>query len=294
MATQEGAAGAFAKGVFTTILATPCSGPFLGPLFGLLLRQPPAVIYAIFFCVGMGMASPYLAIGAFPRLIRFLPKPGAWMDTFKQAMGFVLLGTVVFVFMSINQDYLVPTFALLIGIWLGCWWAGRTPLFAELKQKAIAWMVGGAMAALVGLFAFTWLVPGDDVLEWQPFSRASLVQLTTEGKTVFVDFTADWCLTCKTNERIAINTRAVRELVEEYGIVPLKADWTEESAEIKDMLNLLGRNSIPVYAVFPAGQPNNPIVFSDLVSQGQVLEKLREAGPSREGANRTALITSRP
>ena len=120
------------------------------------------------------------------------------------------------------------------------------------------------------------------------------MQLTTEGKTVFVDFTADWCLTCKTNERVAINTRAVRELVEEYGIVPLKADWTEESAEIKDMLNLLGRNSIPVYAIFPAGQPNKPIVFSDLVTQGQVLEKLREAGPSHEGADRTALITSRP
>ncbi len=293
LATKEGAAGAFAKGVFTTILATPCSGPFLGPLFGLLLRQPPAVIYAIFLCVGLGMASPYLAIGAFPRLIRFLPKPGVWMDTFKQAMGFVLLGTVVFLFMSIKQDYLVPTFALLVGIWLGCWWAGRTPLTAEIGQKLIAWVVGGALAALVGLFAFSWLVPGDDVLPWQPFSRASLVQLTSEGKTVFVDFTADWCLTCKTNERVAINTRAVRELVEEYHIVPLRADWTEESPEIKDMLNLLGRNSIPVYAIFPASEPNKPIVFSDLVSQGQVLEKLREAGPSRETADRTALMTSR-
>lgn len=293
MATKEGAAGAFAKGIFTTILATPCSGPFLGPLFGLLLRQPPAVIYAIFFCVGLGMASPYLLIGAFPRLIRFLPKPGAWMDTFKQAMGFVLLGTVVFLFMSIKHDYLVPTFALLIGIWLGCWWAGRTPLTAELGQKFIAWLMGGAMAALVGLFAFTWLVPGDDVLQWQPFSRASLVQLTNEGKTVFVDFTATWCATCKMNERVAINTRAVRELVEEYGIVPLKADWSEESDEIKDMLNLLGFNSIPVYAVFPAGEPNKPIVFSDLVSEGLVLEKLREAGPSRDGAERTALMTSR-
>jgi len=289
MATQEGAAGAFAKGVFTTILATPCSGPFLGPLFGLLLRQPPAVIYAIFFCVGLGMASPYLLIGAFPRLIRFLPKPGVWMDTFKQSMGFVLLGTVVFLFMSIKQDYLVPTFALLVGIWLGCWWIGRTSLTAELWQKLSAWSIGGALAAAVGFFAFTYLVPGEDVLQWQPFSRESLVQLTSQGKTVFVDFTADWCLTCKTNERVAINTRAVRELVDQYQIVPLKADWTEESAEIKEMLNLLGRNSIPVYAIFPAGRPNKPIVFSDLVSQSQVLEKLREAGPSQDAAGRTAL-----
>ncbi|HEY4310683.1 MAG TPA: thioredoxin family protein [Pirellulales bacterium] len=293
LATQEGAVGAFAKGVFTTLLATPCSGPFLGPLFGLLLRQPPAVIYAIFLCVGLGMASPYLLIGAFPRLIHFLPKPGVWMDTFKQAMAFVLLGTVVFLFMSIKPDYLVPTFALLIGIWLGCWWAGRTPLTAELGQKVVAWGVGAGMATFVGLFAFNWLVPGDDVLPWQPFSQEALVQLSTEGKTVFVDFTAEWCLTCKTNERVAINTRAVRELVEEYQIVPLKADWTDGSAEIKEMLHLLGRNSIPVYAIFPASQPNKPIVFSDLVTQGEVLEKLREAGPSRGTEERTALKTSR-
>jgi thiol:disulfide interchange protein len=215
------------------------------------------------------------------------------MDTFKQAMAFVLLGTVVFLFMSIKPDYLVPTFALLIGIWLGCWWAGRTPLTAELGQKIVAWGVGAGMATFVGLFAFNWLVPGDDVLPWQPFSREALVQLSTEGKTVFVDFTAEWCLTCKSNERVAINTRAVRELVEEYRIVPLKADWTDGSAEIKEMLHLLGRNSIPVYAIYPANQPNRPIVFSDLVTQGQVLEKLREAGPSQNAAERTALKTPR-
>jgi suppressor for copper-sensitivity B len=290
MATQEGAAGAFAKGVFTTILATPCSGPFLGPLFGLLLRQPPAVVYAIFLCVGLGMASPYLLIGAFPQLIRLLPKPGAWMDTFKQAMGFVLLGTVVFLFMSVKQDYLVPAFGMLIGLWMGCWWIGRTPLTAELTTKLAAWATGCVLAFGVGLFAFTWLVPGKDVLPWEPFSRASLAKLTAEGKTVFVDFTADWCLTCKTNERVAINTRAVSELVHDFGIVPLKADWTEESDEIKDMLNLLGRNSIPVYAVFPAGRPNEPIVFSDLVTKGQVLSKLREAGPSKDASARTALL----
>ena len=289
LAAKEGVAGAFAKGVFTTVLATPCSGPFLGPVFGLVLRQPPAAIYAIFVSVGLGMASPYLLIGAFPRLIRFLPKPGAWMDTFKQLMGFVLLATVVFLFLSIKQDYLVPAFALLIGLWMACWWIGRTPLTAELATKLSAWAVGCLIAVAVGLFAFSWLVPGEDVLPWQPFSRAALARLTAEGKTVFIDFTADWCPTCKTNERVAINTAAVRDVIDELGIVPLKADWTEESDEIKSMLQLLGFNSIPVYAVFPAERPNQPIIFSDFVTKKQVLEKLREGGRSKDNSRLAAL-----
>ena len=103
MAAHEGAVGAFAKGVLTTVLATPCSGPLLGPVFGYTLNQPPAVTYLIFACIGLGMASPYLLIGAFPQLIRFLPKPGAWMDTFKQMMGFVMLGTIVFFFSFMKQ-----------------------------------------------------------------------------------------------------------------------------------------------------------------------------------------------
>jgi suppressor for copper-sensitivity B len=290
LASREGASGAFAKGVFTTLLATPCSGPFLGPLFGLLLRESPAVIYAVFTCVGLGMASPYLLIGAFPQLIRMLPRPGAWMDTMKQFMAFVLLGTVVFLFMSIKQDYFIPTFAMLIGLWLGCWWIGRTPLTAELGTKLISWGSGAAMAAVIGWFSFAFLTPGKELLDWKPYSKQALVQLTNERKTVFIDFTAEWCLTCKRNERMAINTEPVKQLVDELGIVTLKADWTDGSPDIEKMLKLLGSNSIPVYAIFPADRPNEPIVLRDLVTQKQILETLRKAGKSQTTAEAPKIV----
>ena len=140
---------AFFKGVVTTLLATPCSGPFLGAVFGFTLTQPPVITYLLFTCIGLGMAAPYLLIGAFPALVRFLPKPGAWMETFKQAMGFVLLGGVVFIFTFLKPVYVVPTFALLIGLWAGCWWIGRTPLYEGRRKLIPAYLVGIAVAGLV-------------------------------------------------------------------------------------------------------------------------------------------------
>jgi suppressor for copper-sensitivity B len=290
LATHEGAVGAFTKGVVTTILATPCSGPFLGSVFGFTLKQPPFVTYAIFGCIGLGMASPYLIIGAFPRLIRFLPKPGAWMDTFKQIMGFVLLGTIVFLFTFMNRDYVVPTFALLVGLWAGCWWIGRTHLTAELPEKMRAWGIGAAFAAAVGWFAFTSLVPHDSLVPWQPFSRAELARLSAEGKTVVVDFSADWCLTCKYNLNFVLNTDEVHQAIKANNAVPLLADWTDGSIEIKEMLESLKSNSIPLLAIYPANKPNDPIVLRDVVQRQQVIDAINEAGPSKSGSD--ARVTS--
>jgi thiol:disulfide interchange protein len=282
LASREGAGGAFFKGVLTTVLATPCSGPFLGPVFGFTVRQSPVITYLIFGCIGLGMASPYLIIGAFPRLIRFLPKPGAWMDTFKQMMAFVLLGTVVFLFTFMNRDYLVPTFALLVGLWAGCWWIGRVPLYEGWNKIARAWVAGSVFAAIVGVASFHYLLPGPALLPWQPYSPATLAKLTSEGKTVMVDFTADWCLTCKLNLKTAINTQEVQQVVQSNGVVPLLADWTNESEEIQKALDALGSNSIPVLAIYPAGKADKPIVLPDLLSRDRVVEALKSAGPSAE------------
>ena len=225
VAEQEGPAGAFCKGVLTTVLATPCSGPLLVPALTWAVGKPALVTYLGFFCVGLGMAFPYLVIGANPQLIRFLPKPGAWMETFKNIMGFVLLATVVFlmtIVSSISIPAVLPVFTFLIGLWAACWWIGRTPLTAEFSDQAKAWLGGAVVAACSGWIAFGFVdgmmsaryegQAARDVeqfkvvaakqakekkraaeeLEWLPFSSDLLTELTQQGNTVFVDFTADW------------------------------------------------------------------------------------------------------
>jgi cytochrome c biogenesis protein CcdA len=279
--TKEGPSGAFFKGVFATILATPCSGPLLGPVFGYLLNKPPHVAYWIFGAVGLGMASPYLVIGAFPRLLRLLPRPGAWMETMQQLMGFLLLGTVVYLFTTLSAALVTSTQALLVGLWFACWWIGRTPLTAPQGWRIAAWMGGPAVAAAVGVFAFTVLLE-ESRIPWQPFSPAALERAKSEGKTVMVDFTANWCPNCKTNSRLAIETDAVAALVKANGVVPLLADWTDESPAIKKTLNELGYNSIPLLAIWPAQPPQRDVILlSDLLGESQVLEALKEAGVSK-------------
>jgi suppressor for copper-sensitivity B len=288
LATQEGYSGAVFKGIFTTILATPCSGPFLGPVFGYTLAQPAWVTYLIFLFVGIGMAAPYLIIGAFPSLIHKLPRPGAWMETLKQLMGFVLLGTVVYLFSTIGEEYFIATLTLLVGIWFACWWIGRTPLTASDNARYSAWFGGVGAAALVGWGAFAMLTPSEYELPWQPYSPAALAQARAEGKTVLVDFTADWCPTCKTNLKFSLNREEVHELVKKNGVVALVADWTSRSPMIKQALAELGSRSIPLLAIYPADSEREVIVLPDLVTSGQVIEALEAAGPSRPAASTMA------
>jgi thiol:disulfide interchange protein len=278
---QEGLGGAFFKGIFTTLLATPCSGPFLGTVFGFTLGQAWYVTFLIFFSVGLGMALPYLIIGIEPSLVRWLPKPGAWMDTFKQLMGFVLLGTVVYLFSTIKKDYYLPTLTMIVGIWFGCWIIGRVPSWAEWFERTKSWTVGIAWATAITAAAFYFLAPWPHLYHWTPYSHEALVKAQTEGKTVMVDFTASWCQTCQWNFFSAINTAAVKEAVEKNGVQPLLADWSEPSEEIEQKLADLRSRSIPLLAIYPANKPGEYILLKDLITQQQLLKALDEAGPSK-------------
>lgn len=293
--SQEGPAGSFLKGVLSTVLATPCSGPFLGPVFGFTLTQPTSVTYAVFGAIATGMALPYILVGLFPALVRFLPKPGAWMGTFKEILGFVMLGTVAYLFTFLSHDYFVPTFTLLIGIWAACWWVGKAQ---EARGGTVGfgrWVQAAAVATAIGSLAFFFLGPVKSVIEWEPFSRQRLTELRREGATVLIDFSADWCPTCKFNLATAIETRKVKSAIEENRIIPMLADWTDGSQEIKDMLATLQSKSIPVLAVYPAIEPNatprEPIILRDLITESQVLGAIKEAGPSRPGLSRAAART---
>jgi len=191
VAEREGAVGAYSKGVLSTILATPCAGPLMVPAVSWAITQPPGLTFLAFTCIGLGMATPYLLIGAFPGLVSFLPRPGQWMETFKQLMGFLLLGAVVFLFASVEAKYVIPTLTLLLGVGVGCWWLGRTPMTAAVPKRLLAWASCAAVIALTAEIGFVGLVPRNE-LPWIPYDRVSLDRHLAEGHTVLVDFTAHW------------------------------------------------------------------------------------------------------
>ena len=184
---REGYEGAFAKGTITTLLATPCTGPFMGTaLVGVLNRSTPEV-FAIFFAIGLGMSSPYLLIGAFPELVRFLPKPGEWMNTFKQIMGFVLIGTVVYLLTLLKPHYVVPTVALLFGLWAACWWIGRVPVTAPSDRRWRALGEGTLFATIVGISSIVYLAPTleerqEEKLAWRIDTEIEKRQLNGTGE----------------------------------------------------------------------------------------------------------------
>ena len=158
VASREGPFGAFVKGAITTVLATPCTGPFMASAIAWAVTQPLTTILIVFGSLGLGMASPYLLIGVFPELLRFLPKPGAWMETFKQLTGFLLLGTVVFILSFMEPFAIVPTLALLLGVAVACWLVARTPLTAALADRLQSWALAGAVVLAAGVIAFGFAV----------------------------------------------------------------------------------------------------------------------------------------
>lgn len=281
---REGLAGAFSKGVFATILATPCSGPLLGYILGMTLELSPLHTIAIFLTVGLGMSLPYILIGFRPGLVTWLPKPGPWMETVKQLMAFLFLGTVAFFFAQFSDTQKLPVFVSLIAVWFGCWIIGQVPNWAELQKRLLAWFAGIAAASLISVWAFSYLKP-DHELAWQDYSEPLLQQLQQEGRTVMVDFGAKWCATCIFNYENAINTPETREVIDELSAVALYADWTDYNEEIKLKLEELNSRSIPLLAIYPGSRPNDPIILRDIVSQDAVIEALREAGASLEGSS---------
>jgi len=322
LAEKEGPLGAFMKGILTTILATPCSGPGVAVALGYSTGKPGGVVYMIFAMIGLGMASPFLVIGVFPKALRLLPKPGAWMERFEQIMGLVLLGTVIFLLSFTAWANVLPAITLMLGLGAACWWIGQIPFTAGALVKARGWLGGAAFATLCGLFAFTGKTtindtevyglrgimehrlqryvaqqaalhsPGDDLLDspeitqhttaihWVPYSDERLERLTTANRTVLVDFTADWCLTCKTLEATVLETQEVRDALRANGVVALQADWTNGDPVISRKLESLGSKQVPVVAIFPAGRAAQPIVLSGFYTKSLLLQKLQDAGAS--------------
>ncbi len=282
-AGQEGAVGAFIKGMITTVLATPCSGPFLGTAVAFALRENAVVTYAMFTAMGLGMAAPYLAIGLRPSLVRLLPKPGEWMDTFKQVMGFVLVGTVLWLMLPIHPSNLMPTLVLLAGLAAGCWWIGRTPGYAELPEKLRAWAGASVFCGLVGWLAFA-APQVTDPLPWRHFTMREFADELNSGKTVLVEFTADWCATCKALKAANLDRSKTKSRIEKNGVVVFEVNVDETTPEERRFFEKLQPSgAVPLVVIFGADKKYEPIRFGDGYTQSQILDALDTAGPSKRG-----------
>lgn len=296
-------ADAFFHGVLTTILATPCTAPMLGAAIAFAFTQSAAVILLIFFAVSVGLAAPYVLLSLNPAWLRYVPKPGVWMDRFKQGMGFLLLATLVwllFVFgAQMGTDSLVFLLAFLLVVGFFAWMHGAfLDLTSSSRKAAIIWVL---TIAGVGLSYRAFLherlfgaaeamaaeTPGARTevtkggIRWEPFTTAYLEESVADGRTVFLDLTADWCWTCKVNERTVLADDEVESAFQENGVLTLKGDWTRKDPEITEILRRHGRAGVPFYAVFPAGRLSEVIVLPEVINKRLVIDSIERAGPSR-------------
>jgi thiol:disulfide interchange protein len=290
LASKHGAAGAFFNGVLATTLATPCTAPFLAPALGFAFSQSAATIILVFLTVGLGLASPYVLLSWNPAWLKFLPKPGAWMEKFKIAMGFPMLATVVWLFNVAASSYGKDV------LWLGIFLvvvAFAAWIFGEFFQRGrrrrgvalavvLILLTGGYGIALEGELHWRTVTPeapgslkeSADGIGWQPWSAAAVAQARAAGKAVLVDFTADWCLTCQVNKKTSIEIPSVRKKIKELGVVALLADDTRTPESISAELGKYDRAGVPLVLVYPKDAGAPPIVLPEVLTPGIVLDAL--------------------
>ncbi|QTN31114.1 thioredoxin family protein [Akkermansiaceae bacterium] len=264
--SKTGHSGSFFSGVLATVVATPCSAPFLGAAIGAAMALPAVQFFSAFGAMAIGLATPYLTLSLFPQFVEKLPRPGAWMESFKQAMSFLLFATAAYLLWVysglIGQEHLLSPLLGLSLIAAGAWIYGRWNLpYKSGKVRSTA-------LALTAVFAVTGVVmalPREHQKLWQPWSQETVDELLSEGTPVYIDFTAQWCLTCQVNKKVAY-TDEVLALAKEKGIVFLKGDKTRPDAAIEAKLQELGRSAIPVNVLMIPGE--EPIITPEVLTPG--------------------------
>ena len=292
LAARHGASGAFFNGVLATTLATPCTAPFLAPALGFAFSQSAVTIILIFLTVGLGLASPYVLLSWNPAWLKFLPKPGAWMEKFKIAMGFPMLATVVWLFNIAASSYgknVLWLSVFLVVVAFAAWIFGEFVQRGR-KHKAAAAII--TLILLIGGYAFAlekeldWreampqtdstgsLKESADGIDWQRWSPEAVAAARAAGKPVLVDFTADWCLTCQVNKQTSIEISSVRQKIKDINAVALVGDYTHFPDAITTELQRYNRAGVPLVLVYPKNPDATAIVLPAILTPGIVLDAL--------------------
>jgi thiol:disulfide interchange protein len=278
LADKKGLSGSFFTGVLAVIVASPCTAPFMGTALGFALTQPPYIALAIFVALGAGMAAPLLLLSYSAGARNILPKPGPWMETLKQLLAFPLYATAIWLLWVAGRQTGVNTMALaLVGallLALGLW-----------LWRYSGWRKGVALACLAGAILVGTGTPPETSsrADHTPWTEQQLTALRATGQAVFVDVTADWCITCIANEQTVLLSDEITEAFREHGVAYMVADWTHYNDDIGEYLQKHGRNGIPFYIMYPADPSAEPIILPQLLTKSVVLEALALAGnPSSE------------
>jgi thiol:disulfide interchange protein DsbD len=286
LAGRGGHPGSFFTGLLAVVVATPCTAPFMVTAVATAATAPPTVALLVFLVMGFGLATPYMALAEVPALARLLPRPGRWMEVLRQALAFPMYAAAAWLVWVVSQESgptgVLGTLAGVVLVGFAAWIFGATQTAAVAAQR-----VGQAIAAAAVLAAFAVLTgmaatpptPIAAVAEKgvEPFTAARLTALRAEGRPVFVDMTAAWCVTCLLNERIALDAPAVRQAFTERNVVYLKGDWTRQDPAITGFLRAHGRDGVPLYMYFPPGQRAG-IVLPQVLTETTVLRELKASG----------------
>lgn len=278
----------FFSGVLATAVATPCTGPFLGSAVGFAVTLPIFQGMLIFTFLGLGLSFPYLLLVLFPPLLRYLPKPGPWMETFKQLMGFLLLATVLWLLWVFSAQTSPLALIALLGCFLSfsvaAWIYGRwsTPI-ASKKERIFAYAFTTLFAlagiSMIGFSHEFWVqesaLSPEIAAEWEPFSQERVASLQKQGVPVLIDFTAKWCLICQANH-LTLSNHAVSQKLEQSGVVRMKADWTKNDPMITEALSQFGRNSVPLYVLYGCEEKEDPQILPQVLTPDIVLNSIEK------------------
>lgn len=276
----------FIKGIFTTILATPCSGPFLGAVLAWSVIQTPIIIFIVYGSIGAGMAFPYVLISASGRIARLVPRPGVWMQHLKKAMGFLLLGFAAYLMLGLRTYMIVPTLLFCGAVAFSVVMYSRfAPWGSSFARKAGAFLLalviigGGYYVSFIVIYHPSFSVRASSKDEegspvWRKFCADSLLAANAAGRNVIVDFTANWCINCQYNYIMVLTKREVTDLIRKKNVLAFKADMTLPDPVQDSLLHNLGSQSIPFLAVFPGDRPNEPVVMRDILTKRKVIRVL--------------------